>query len=218
MTPFDPTALLAMLLTFYPIVSVAALARARSERPAYFAGGTLFGSTGEKLRLPDGRVFDLIFDASNPDPARRRWQVIEPSGGQTTANGFTLEPGPFTPIDEGAWFRPTAAPVFVPLVAEALRGLGSADGLLGTAASTLIAASSPAALEAVFSDTIDPAENRIGSSRNLLNAADPSDIIVASGGQIPIIDANAVDFTEPPPSDRPVINHPIPEPRIPELN
>jgi hypothetical protein len=39
-TPFDGAALLAMLLAFYPAVSAAALARARSERPEYFAGGT----------------------------------------------------------------------------------------------------------------------------------------------------------------------------------
>jgi hypothetical protein len=62
-TPFDPVALLAMLQAFYPTPSGAALAQARAERPEYFAGGELFGSKGDKLRLGDGRVFDCIFAA-----------------------------------------------------------------------------------------------------------------------------------------------------------
>lgn len=202
MTPFAPAALLAMLLTFYPIVSVANLQIARRDRPEYFAGGTLFGTTGEKLRLPDGRVFDLIFDASNPDPARRRWQVIAASGAGDSGGLFPLEAGPFTPIDESAWPAPHAVPVFVPLVASAYASLGDADGLFGQASSTLVAASSSAALQSVFSDTINRAEDRVDSSRNNLTAADPSDVIVASGGQVPAIasreDEYGVDVPDEP--------------------
>jgi len=218
MTPFDPTALLAMLLTFYPLVSVAELQRARRERPDYFAGGVLFGSTGEKLRLPDGRVFDLIFDASNPDPTRRRWQVIEPGPGRPDDETFPLERGPFTPIDGGRWPAPSGVNVFVPLVAAAYASLGDADGLFGRAASTIVEASSPAALTTMFHSTIDKAEGTIGSSRNRLNAADPSDIIIASGGQVPRIGKNEDEFSEPPPKDVPDIRPPTRDPRIPELS
>lgn len=212
MTPFNQTALLAMLLTFYPIVSVENLRLARSERPDYFAGGTLFGSTGEKLRLPDGRVFDLIVDASNPDPKRRRWQVIEAGGAAGDPGLFPLEPGPFVLIDEAAWPRPNPQPVFVSIVAKAFGELDTADGMLGTAASTLVEASSPAALEAVFADTIGPAEAKVESSRNTLNVADPSDVILASGGTLPTIDAHEGDYSEPAPHDiddpGPSVDHP----------
>jgi len=218
MTPFNPTALLAMLLTFYPLVSVAELQRARRERPDYFAGGVLFGTTGEKLRLPDGRVFDLIFDASNPDPTRRRWQVIEPGPGRPDDETFPLERGPFTPIDGSTWPVPSPTPIFTPLVAGALATLGDADGLFGRAASTITEASSPAALTTMFHSTIDKAEGTVGSSRNRLNAADPSDIIVASGGQAPTINKHEGDYTEEPPRDGPPRPVPIPEPRRPELS
>lgn len=67
MTPFDPGALLAVLAAFYPDVSPAALARARSDRPGVFAGGSLVGD-GSELALGDGRVFDLIGPAG--------WQVV----------------------------------------------------------------------------------------------------------------------------------------------
>jgi hypothetical protein len=67
MTPFDPAALLAVLTAFYPIVSVAALAQARSDRPWAFANGALVGD-GSVLQLGDGRQFDLIGAGA--------WQVV----------------------------------------------------------------------------------------------------------------------------------------------
>jgi hypothetical protein len=96
MTPFDAVALLAMLLAFYPTVNASELARARRERPEYFAGGTLLGSKGDKLRLPDGRIFDLIQNAGGL-PGQQRWQVIEP--GPSVPEPWPLEAGPLTPID-----------------------------------------------------------------------------------------------------------------------
>jgi hypothetical protein len=75
-TPFDPFALLSMLLAFYPAVSPAAFAQARRERPEYFAGGSIIGSKGDKLQLPDGRVFDCIFASGGP-LSGQRWQVLD---------------------------------------------------------------------------------------------------------------------------------------------
>lgn len=70
MTPFDPSALVAILSAFYPDVSTASLAKARAERPGVFQGGTLVGD-GSQLQLPDGRLFDLI--------GPRGWQVVRHS-------------------------------------------------------------------------------------------------------------------------------------------
>jgi len=73
-TPFDPAALVAVLSAFYPTVDVATLAQARRARPGVFAGGALVGD-GDRLQLPDGRVFLLIWQGAwtavgdTPDPA-----------------------------------------------------------------------------------------------------------------------------------------------------
>jgi hypothetical protein len=108
-TPFDQAALLAILNAFYPVVSAASLARARNERPEYFAGGTLFGSKGDKLRLPDGREFDLIF-AAGGFAGQQRWQVIDAAPGDA-GDGLVDEPGALVPIDvEALPTFPAAAP------------------------------------------------------------------------------------------------------------
>lgn len=60
MTPFDPIALTIMLRTFYPFATPADLARARRERPEYFAAGRLRGHDGTLLELPDGRLFQIV--------------------------------------------------------------------------------------------------------------------------------------------------------------
>jgi hypothetical protein len=82
-TPFDPAALVAMLRAFYPIVGRAALRRARSERPEYFAGGTLIGSSQTHLQLADGRIFDLILNEGAPQ-GQTAWQALDVTDGGTT--------------------------------------------------------------------------------------------------------------------------------------
>jgi hypothetical protein len=134
-TPFDPQALLVMLLTFYPIVSVAELQRARAERPEYFAAGTLFGTVGEKLLLPDGRAFDLIYDASGP-LASRRWQVIE-AGPGGDGDPFGLEAGPLGPVDEPTAVPPLSDPTFVPLVSGAIGELSVLEQRIGDSGTTI---------------------------------------------------------------------------------
>jgi hypothetical protein len=134
-TPFDPHALLVMLLTFYPIVSVAALQRARAERPEYFAAGTLFGSKGEKLLLPDGRAFDLIFAAGGL-PGQQRWQVIE-AGPGGDGDGFGLEAGPLAPVDEPTAVPPLSDPTFVPLVSGAIGELHVLEQRIGDSGTTI---------------------------------------------------------------------------------
>lgn len=121
MTPFDPVAWLAMMLTFYPSVTRTSLARAMAERPSYFAGGRLIGSVGDKLLLPDGRVFDIVFSAWT---AASRWQTLDvTNAGPGDFEWFPLEPGPLVEIDPDATLPPLSDPVFEPFVADALRSL-----------------------------------------------------------------------------------------------
>lgn len=89
-----------MLATFYPAGGPDALARARRERPAYFAGGTLTGPTGEQLRLPDGRVFDfssrLTLEAraaaALPDPIPLPDETVESYLLRLLNGGFAPQP------------------------------------------------------------------------------------------------------------------------------
>ena len=213
MTPFDPVALLAMLLTFYPVVGPAALLQARAERPDYFASGEIRGTKGDKLWLPDGRKFDLIFATGSP---AQHWQVLDVTIGDAGGAGgdvFALEAGPLAPIDESAWPEPLHEAVFVPLVADAIAQLAGADAALVTAHLTLTAAASPDALEAAYFDTIGGSDQELGGSRALLDRADPSDILGTTNAHGGAIDANEAQFSETPPDDIPDVPAlPFPEP------
>jgi hypothetical protein len=133
-TPFDPFALLSMLLAFYPAVSPAAFAQARRERPEYFAGGSIIGSKGDKLQLPDGRVFDCIFASGGP-LSGQRWQVLDVTNATASgSDGFALEAGPLTPLDEQTPLASLTATSFEGIVADELSAFGDSDGLLHAAA------------------------------------------------------------------------------------
>lgn len=140
MTPFDAAALLAMLLTFYPVVGPAALERARRERPEYFAGGEIMGTNRDRFRLPDGRIFDCIFGASGPSD-QWRWQCIELGGGpELPPDPFALEAGPVRPIDESAYVFPPYGEVFGPLVRNGLAELPPVEQRFDAATATITAA------------------------------------------------------------------------------
>lgn len=139
MTPFDPGALVSLLERGYPVVSASELARARREHPEAFADGVLFGSKGDKLRLPDGRVFDCIVAAGGP-PSGRRWQcaLVDPNA-PATDDPFALEPGPFEPLEDTP-FEPRDPDLFRDLVARELHELGDWDGAYEGARQTAIEA------------------------------------------------------------------------------
>jgi hypothetical protein len=215
-----------MLLTFYPDVSAAAFARARRERPEYFSGGTIVGSHGDKLRLPDSHIWDCIFDVENAT-GQRHWQCIDVSdGGGTGDPVFALEPGPLTPIDETQWPKPTPQPVFLPIVVDALDGLAGSDTVLGSAASTIAEASSGAAFDAAVSGAIDDGDGQRGAQLGAALGATPDDVLdstTGSGGTIAGGEGDA-EFAAPPyvaptspgahPDDRPPGggDHPTPNP------
>lgn len=212
MTPFDPIALLAMLLAFYPAVSSEALARARAERPDYFAGGTLTGSHGDKMVLPDGRGFDLIFDVENAG-GNRHWQVIESGGpGGEAPSPWPLEPGPLTPIDGTRFPAPAPLSVFAPLVAAALDELGDPDTGLHLVVDAITRASSPADLESSYAATIAGADGIIVGQHSMLNGIDPSDIVRNHDALGGTIDVHDHDYDEPIPPDPPGVPDPGPAP------
>jgi len=207
-TPFDAVALLAMLLTFYPDVSAAALARARTERPAYFSGGTIGGTHGDKFTLPDGRGFDLIFDVENAT-GTRHWQVIESGpGAGVDDDPFALVPGPLRPLDASAWPAPVPAPVFLSMVGAALAELGASDSVLTLAESAIAVASSPAALEGSYAATLGGIDGVVAGSHYLLDGADPIDIIRNHDAVGAVVDAREGEYDEPPPPDMPGVPDP----------
>jgi hypothetical protein len=213
-TPFDAAALLAMLLAFYPVVSVPTLQRARAERPEYFAAGTLGGSKGEKLFLQDGRVFDLIAAAGGP-PSGRHWQVIDvtndPGG---AADPFALEEGPLTPLDEDDTVPAPPGETFTALVADELDAFGATDDHLALAAAAVVEFDGGADLDNASGELLDPAIEHHDAMRTALDQDDPADELEAAGLSRNQIDGELQRFDEPEPPD-------IPEPdpgRVPRTD
>lgn len=216
MTPFDPAALLAMLLSFYPIVSGAELLRARSERPEYFAGGDIIGRHFDALRLPDGRVFDLIFDVDGL-PGAQRWQVIIPGGGGGGDAFFPLEPGALVPMDERQWPRPAPVETFAPLVAEALDELQGADETLWRAGDGVTSGTTPGELLDAFTPIDDGERARVEQFAGL-DLAVPADVLERSEGHGHRIDASSRDYDEPAPPDIDLSPlPPSPAPDVPDV-
>jgi hypothetical protein len=199
-TPFDPQALLVMLLTFYPIVSAAELRHARAERPEYFAAGELFGSKGDKLLLPDGRAFDLIFAAGGL-PGQQRWQVIE-AGPGGDGDGFGLEAGPLVPLDETGALPPLSDLVFESLVAGAIGDVVHLDGRMGDAASEIVAAVGEENVGPLLDEAFGDAQSHHEQSSRSLEGVNPGELVDATDGLFRQIDSR-VDELPAPPADIP---------------
>jgi len=206
-TPFDPWALLAMLNAFYPIVSVANLQRARQERPEYFAGGRLGGSKGEKLFLPDGRVWDLIYAAGGPASAMR-WTIQDVTDAAPGApDPFPLEDGPLAPLDETIVFPMPGGGSFVSLVAGELEAFGDSDGMLARAAVDATEGAGRVNIEPAFSRLVGPAHEHHHAMRQALDNDDPAEELEAAGLTRDTIDATITEYDEEPPDD---LNEPDP--------
>jgi hypothetical protein len=205
-TPFDPAALLAMLLAFYPAPSPAAFAQARGERPEYFAGGVIVGSKGDKLQLGDGRVFDCIYAAGGL-PSEMRWQVIDVTNdaGGTDA-GLALTPGPLAVLDPTLAIAPFGDPGFEAFVAGELDALGGSDGQLDRAGAAVLEFDGGAALEDSASRLLDPAEAAHANIRAALDADDPIDELGAAADAGGVPDVEGAQYVEQPPPDVPPID------------
>jgi hypothetical protein len=202
-TPFDAIALVAMLTVFYPVVTPAHFALARAERPEYFAGGVIFGSKGDKLRLPDGRAYDCIINAGL-DVSQRRWaaQLIDPNA-VGVDDPFALEEGPLVPLDAAFTFPPHDDGAFVALVAGELGALEHADDVLTGAAQPIIEFTGAADLEDSYFRTVQPASDAHVALVAALDADPITDVLERSAGGQAVIDSMNGEYTEPPPPDTP---------------
>lgn len=219
MTPFDPAALLTMLLAFYPIVSAAAFAQARRERPEYFAGGQIFGSKGDKLRLPDGREFDCIIAAGGP-ASGRRWSCSEiVDDPNAVPDPFELEPGPLDPVDEDMAIFAESRDTFAALVAGELDALTGADGVLQNAGDAVGAADLAGGLEDSYRRLVEPAAVAHAGTVTALDADDFGDVIAATESHGAAIEAGEAAYADelPPALAEPDPgNPPPPEPDEPK--
>jgi hypothetical protein len=209
MTPFDATALLVTLLSFYPTVTGAELARARAKHPESFAGGTLSGAHGEQLHLPDGRVFELIANAGGP-PGAQQWQVVESAS--STNDPWPLEPGPLTPIDVGdAATPPGERTTFQALVAEAIDAIGGSDGVLQAASSRMsegaLSTGAGGDDDTALSDAADALDRQV-QARGAFSVADD---IAQLGALAESITALEGENADPPPTPA-LPNEPEPMP------
>lgn len=205
MTPFDATALLVMLSTFYPVVSPGELARARRERPEYFAGGEIIGSSHGALRLPDGRIFDLIINAGGV-PGTTFWQVLPMIAGGDDET-FPLEPGPLTPIDAPWEPPPPPRAVFEGLVAGSLEQLGGSDAVLSAAEQRIAESANNAALLDAGGQELDDVDGVVAELFASRAADDFAGVLEQVDGVSRSIEATDNEFDESPP-DVPIPNEP----------
>jgi hypothetical protein len=210
-TPFNGAALLAMLLAFYPTVSGSELARARRERPEYFAAGVLFGSKGDKLQLPDGRVYDLIANAGGA-PGTQRWQVIEPGPGSDEP--WPLEPGPLTPIDVAAITpAPSDDSTFETLVSGAIGEIDGSDRTLDQARSTLADGATAGGLGDDGGHELDDVAEATAEIERARSADAIGDILGQSDGMSAAIETTDAAHDDPPPDPQlPPPPDPVPYP------
>lgn len=203
MTPFDPIALVAMLRAFYPVVSPAAFARARAERPEYFAGGVITRTNGDKLRLPDGRIFDCIINSGGA-PGTTFWtanDVTNDPGGPV--DPFALEDGPLAPIDEALVIIPPSGESFEQLVSGELEGLGASDDVLHQAAAAVTEFGGAAALDAAWEREMVPAIEQHQAALDALDANDITSELEAAEAHGATIDGAETEYDENPPADLP---------------
>jgi hypothetical protein len=208
-TPFDGVALLAMLLSFYPVVSGSELARARRERPEYFAGGTLGGSKGDKLFLPDTRVFDLIQNAGGL-PGQQHWQVIEVGPGGDDIP-WPLEAGPLTPLDDVTPSSPGNVRAFEARVATALGDLGPSEAVLGQVEQQLVAGADRAQQLDNGAGELDDVDRAVEEIHHTRSADELADIISQADGVDRAIDTTVSDYDEAPPEPQQPADPPMPE-------
>jgi hypothetical protein len=200
-TPFDPVALVAMLLTFYPIVSRGFLDRARTERPSYFAGGALIGSSRTHLQLADGRIFDLIFDEGSP---RARWQALDVTvGGPEVDDPFALEDGPLEPLDP-IDFEPLPPGESFEGLAVALAGeLAAADDAAGLAHTGLAVVADPSAFEHGTGDDLTRAAVALGEEALALDVIRPDEVILVTNDAADFVDVAIVEWDALDPGELP---------------
>jgi hypothetical protein len=186
MATFDPGATLAMLQSLYPVPTGASLAQAMIEQPQYFAGAVQIGRFGDAIRLPDGAVWDLIFDVGGPSA---RWQAIVP--GPSGASGdaaYPLEPGPFDGLAPFTLPDPRADHTFEQLLGGALLEMGDVGGVADRAELLMMEGASPRRPR-MRSGSARRRRERARRQRSHARRAAAEELLEASDDQSPALDA-----------------------------
>lgn len=200
---FNPDALVAMLTTYYPVVSPAAFARARVERPAPFWGGIIIGSKGDKLRLPTGRIFDCIYAAGGL-PSQQRWQAIDVTdAGPDPADPFPLEPGPVEFLYDADVLQARGLPDFESFVTGQLEPLNGADDVLSGAGASVLDFPGADAVDGAGRALLDPAIEAHVAIRAALDGDDPIDELGAASEHAGVPDTAGQQYVDEPPADVP---------------
>jgi hypothetical protein len=195
-TPFDPVALVMMLQAFYPSVTRTSLERAFRERPEYFAGGQLIGRLSDALRLPDGRIFDIVFAAWT---AQSRWQALDVTHAAPGPDDpFPLDAGPLVEIDVDAALPPIGDPMFVPLVSGAIGEVQSLEGRMGDAATTIAVDTQPGGLGEQLDAALGDAQQAHWSAARALEGENVGDLIDTTDGLSRSIDSGREELPDPP--------------------
>jgi hypothetical protein len=163
----------------------------------------IFGTKGDKLRLPDGREFDCIVAAGGP-PDGRRWQCarIDPNDADA-GDPFALEAGPLTPIDASDVWPGSPAPGFEAFVAGELGALDGSEHQLDGAAQSAVEFDGAGAFDDSFRRLVDPATEAHVNIRRALDEDDPIDELGAAGDLGDAPDREGQQYVEEEPADLP---------------
>lgn len=207
MTPFDPWALVAMLQAFYPSVTRTSLERAFRERPEYFAGGQLIGRLSDALRLPDGRIFDIVFAAWT---SQSRWQALDvTNAGPAPDDPFPLDEGPLVEVDVDAALPPVGDPLFVPLVSGALGEVVQHERRMGDVETTIASGAGDDGAGPALDAALSEAQWQHGQALRALEGESAGDLVEKTDGLGGVIDGNKSeipDAPDGPPTDMPPVD------------
>lgn len=195
MTPFDALALLVMLQTFYPFVSRFALQHAREDRPEYFAGGALIGSSQTHLQLPDGRIYDLIRDEGGLHQA---WQVLDVTHEEPgPPDPFPFEEGPLVPFDVERYVPRPYETAFAELVSGHLAELAGAGAAIEQHAGTIASGGDGGNVDGAFEETAGAGERALEGQLRAFEELNPSEGASAAGGLVGTINDAQTDYPDP---------------------
>lgn len=206
LAPFDPGAVLALLQAFYPVVSPAALAQALAAHPDTFGYGVITRPNGDKIQLPDGRIYDCIVN-SGGRPGTTFWSCsyVDPTDPGGPDDPFALEDGPLAYLDENLQVFSGSGRSNVDVVAEQLAPLAGADGVLDGAGQAIVTFDGAAQVDGAYNALVAPAREVHAGVVDTFDQADPSSVIDATNSHDGEIDSARGDYVEdpPPPTDEP---------------
>lgn len=212
---FDAYALYVMLRAFYPNASAAALAQAFAERPQYFGGGSIGGPAGDWLTLPDGRVFDLVYDEAGA-AGGPTWYVSNP-GGSGNPDAIELAPGPLTLLVEQWILPPPIAGDFREFIAPHLAGIDGHERALEVRQGELSGGADPSSVHAIYDAHLAPGVTALDAHVRAFADLDPSEVNQNTGGLGGAIHDAQNDYPDPESTAPPEVETEIRRPETPPI-